>query len=466
MNSSGDISKCVVPSRLSVYAAALHLTRTGRLPILLALEWPARNSKGAVMMKQLLFLALSLLAVPAIAADPLPAASPESVGLSPAQLARIGKVLRADIERGRLPGAVVAIARKGQLAYFEAFGYIDKEAGIPMTRDAIFAIASMTKPMVGVAIMQMMEETRLQMSDPVSRWFPELGKLPVGVVKDNVMESVPARRQITVQDLLRHTSGLTYGGRGSTPMHKSQPSSSATAATQYTGGEFIAALSRSHLLYQPGTVWDYGLSIDVLGLILETEHNQKLGTILNDRIWKPLGMTDTSFLVPPDKAGRFARALRIDPDTGKPQTSSDRTKPDKFECGGGCAASTAADYIRFGQMLLNRGKLGDTRILASRTVDYMTANHLTRDMANHIADADPTKAGYEFGLAMAVRTSAGGPTMLGSPGSFTWSGASGTDFWVDPKEELVVVFMSAGPGPIRWHYRRLINALVYQALSD
>ena len=417
-------------------------------------------------MKRIICIYLFLFSFSAIAANPLPTSRPESVGLSPEQLARIGTVLRADIERGRIPGAVVAIARKGRLAYFEAFGYTDKEAGTPMTKDAIFAIASMTKPMVGVAIMQMMEETRLQMSDQVSRWFPELGKLPVGVVKGGVMESVQARRQMTVQDLLRHTSGLTYGGRGSTPMHKSQPPSSVGSAARYTGAEFIEALSKSHLLYQPGTTWDYGLSIDVLGLILEAEHNQKLGAILNERIWKPLGMVDTSFLVPAEKAKRYARALRNDPDTGKPQASSDRTKPDKFECGGGCAASTAGDYIRFGQMLLNRGKLGDARILASRTVDYMTANHLTRDMANYVADADPTKAGYEFGLTMAVRTSAGGPTMVGSPGVFTWSGASGTDFWVDPKEQLVVVFMSAGPGAIRWHYRRLINALVYQSIVD
>ncbi len=417
-------------------------------------------------MRRLLCVYLFLFSFYAIAADPLPASRPESVGLSPEKLAHIEKVLRADIERGRIPGAVVAIARKGRLAYYEAFGYSDKEAGTPMTKDAIFAIASMTKPMVGVAIMQMMEETRLQMSDPVSRWFPELGKLPVGVVKGGVMESVPARRQITVQDLLRHTSGLTYGGRGSTPMHKSQPASSGGAAAQYTSAEFIAALSKAHLLYQPGTTWDYGLSIDVLGLILEQEHNQKLSAVLSERIWKPLGMVDTSFLVPAEKAKRFARALRNDPDSGKPQASSDRTKPDKFECGGGCAASTAGDYLRFGQMLLNRGKLGDTRILSSRTVDYMTANHLTRDMANYIADADPTKAGYEFGLTMAVRTSAGGPTMMGAPGVYTWSGASGTDFWVDPKEQLVVVFMSAGPGTIRWHYRRLINALVYQSIVD
>ena len=186
--------------------------------------------------------------------------------MSPEKLANIEKVLRADIEKGRIPGAVVAIARKGRLAYFEAFGYTDKEAGTPMTKDAIFAIASMTKPMVGVAIMQMMEETRLQVSDPVSRWFPELGKLPVGVVKNGVMESVLVRQQMTVQDLLRHTSGLTYGGRGSTPMRKSQPPSSVGSAARHTGAEFMEALSKAHLLYQPGTTWDYGVSIDVLGL--------------------------------------------------------------------------------------------------------------------------------------------------------------------------------------------------------
>lgn len=410
---------------------------------------------------------LFLLSFSVAVADPLPAAKPEAVGISSAQLARIGTTLKADIDKGRIPGAVVAIARKGKLVYHEAFGYIDKEAGTPMTKDAIFAIASMTKPMVGVAIMQLMEDTRLQMSDPVSRWFPELGKLPVGIPnKDGTMQSVPARRQISVQDLLRHTSGLTYGARGNTPMHKSQPASSGAAAARYNAAEFIEALSKAHLVYQPGTAWDYGLSIDVLGLILEKEYGKNLGAVLSERLWKPLGMVDTHFQVPSEKARRYARALKIDPDSGKPQDSADRTKADKFECGGGCTASTAADYMRFGQMLLNRGALGNTRILASRTVDYMTANHLTRDMQNYIADADPTKAGYEFGLTMAVRTSAGGPTMMGSPGVFTWSGANGTEFWVDPKEQLVVVFMSAGPGTIRWHYRRMINALVYQSLVD
>ncbi len=416
-------------------------------------------------------LVLLFLTLHAYAQDPLPRARPESVGLSSERLERIGQVLRADIERGRIPGAVVAIARKGRLAYYESFGYLDRQTGTPMTRDAIFGIASMTKPMVGVGIMQLVEDTRIQMSDPASRWFSALGTLRVGVLKTDaagqtIMETVPAKREMTIQDLLRHTSGLTYGGRGSTPVHKMFPAGSGPAAAQFTGTEFIERLSKVNLLYQPGSAWDYGFSIDVLGLIIEMESGQSLGAYLNDRIWKPLGMVDTGFVVPPEKVKRYARALPNDPDTGKPQAFADRTKPAKFECGGGCAVSTAADYIRFGQMLLNRGRFGDTRILASRTVDYMTADHLGPGIQNFVEAADPSKAGYGFGLTMAVRPSTGGPTMMGSPGAFTWSGATGTDFWADPKEQLVVVYMSAAPGPIRWHYRRLINALVYQAIVD
>ncbi|TMH67988.1 MAG: beta-lactamase family protein, partial [Betaproteobacteria bacterium] len=251
-----------------------------------------------------------------------------------------------------------------------------------------------------------------------------------------------------------------------TPVHKMFPASSAASAADFTGQEFIERLSKVNLLYQPGSAWDYGLSIDVLGLIIEAQTGQTLGAYLGDRIWKPLGMMDTSFVIPPEKAKRYARALPNDPDSGKPQAFPDRTRPGKFECGGGCAASTAADYLRFGQMLLNRGRLGSTRVLAGTTVDYMTSNQLEPGVQNNIAAADPTKAGFGFGLTMAVRTSTGGPTMMGYAGDFTWSGATGTDFWVSPKQQLVVVFMSAAPGPIRWHYRRMMNALVYQSIVE
>jgi CubicO group peptidase (beta-lactamase class C family) len=419
----------------------------------------------------LLSLGLFVSSLAALAADPLPRAQPETIGLSSERLARIGKVIDADVERGRLPGMVVAIARKGRLAYYESFGYLDKQAGTPMPKDAIFAIASMTKPMVGVGIMQLVEDTSIQMSDPVSRWFPELGKLPVAVLKPDPdgqvrMDTVPAKRAMTIQDLLRHTSGLTYGGRGTTPVHKMFPASSTSAAADFTGKEFIGKLATVNLLYQPGAAWDYGFSQDVLGLIIEAHAGKTLGAYLGERIWKPLGMVDTSFVVPPEKAKRYARALPNDPETGKPQPFPDRTKAPKFECGGGCAVSTAGDYVRFGQMLLNRGSLGKARIVSAATVDYMTSNHLEPGIQNNVEQADPTKAGFGFGLTMAVRTSTGGPTMVGYPGDFTWSGATGTDFWVSPKQQLVVVFMTAAPGPIRWHYRRLMNTLVYQSVID
>jgi CubicO group peptidase (beta-lactamase class C family) len=226
------------------------------------------------------------------AADPLPRARPESVGISAERLDRIAQVLRTDIERGRLPGAVIAVARQGKLVYYEAFGYLDKPAGVPMEKDAIFSIASMTKPMVGVGVMSLLEESRLAMTDPVSKWFPALGKLPVAVLRSDaagqtIMETVPAKREITIQDLLRHTSGLTYGGRGSTPVHKMFPASSSYSASNFTAEEFIERLSKVALLYQPGSAWEYGLSIDVLGLVIEAETGQKLGAFLEQRMWKP-----------------------------------------------------------------------------------------------------------------------------------------------------------------------------------
>jgi CubicO group peptidase (beta-lactamase class C family) len=200
--------------------------------------------------------------------------------------------------------------------------------------------------------------------------------------------------------------------------------------------------------------------------MIEAETGQKLGTYLEERLWKPLGMVDTGFVVPSEKLKRYAKPLPLEPDTGKPQRIADRTKAPKFECGGGCAVSTAADYVRFAQMLLNRGKLDDVRILGAKTVDYMTADHLGPEVANYIARTDPTRAGYGFGLTMAVRRTTGGPGIMGSPGDFTWGGANGTNFWVDPKEQLVVVFMAHTPGPLRLHYRKVINALVLQSIVD
>ncbi|BBK40699.1 penicillin-binding protein [Allostella vacuolata] len=403
---------------------------------------------------------------PAVAADPpLPVAVPEAVGLSSERLARIAPILQADIAAGRIPGAVVAIARHGKLAYYEAFGFRDKEAGTAMTRDTIFAIASMTKPMTSLAVMMLNEEGKLFVNDPIGRHLPPLGKMPVAVQKKGAdgqvtIETEPARRAMTLQDLLRHTSGITYGGRGTTPVHKLYPASSGYSSANFTTAEFVDKLGTLPLLHQPGTVWDYSLSVDVLGAVVEKIAGKSLGGFLAERIWNPLGMADTSFTIPADKHARFAKALPNDPDTGRPQSVLDLTKPLKMECGGGCAASTAGDYIRFAQMLLDRGRLGERQIVAPKTIEFMTADHLGPSIQNNGAP------GYGFGLGFAVRRGTGVAGTTGSPGDYNWGGAYGTWFWVDPSEDLTAVFMAHAPGPTRLHYRKLMTTLVNQAIVD
>ena len=416
--------------------------------------------------RTLIFVVAVAIALPALAADPLPRATPESVGMSSERLARIGAALRADIDKGRIPGAVVAIARKGKLVYFEAFGYLDKAAGTKMTTDAIFNIASMTKPMVTAGALMLYEEGRLPIDDPLSNYLPQFAKMRVAVMSpDNsaIIDTVPAARQITIQDLMRHTSGIIYGGRGTTAVHKLYPSSSSSVAS---GAELLAKLSAAPLMYQPGTVWDYGFSIDLVGLVVERISGQSLGQYLQQRLLKPLGMVDTGFMVPPEKLARYAKALPNDPDTGRPQTLADLSKPPGFECGGGCLVSTAGDYMQFAQLLLNRGRHGNTRVLGRKTVEYMLADQLPPNTKNLIGNADPAHADYGFGLGLAVRTTPGVVRLSGSVGDFSWPGASGTNWWGDPKEELAVVFMAHSPGPIRWHYRQVINALVNQAIVD
>jgi len=418
----------------------------------------------------LLALACSLSAIPALANDPLPRARPESVGMSSERLARIGPVINAHIEKNHLPGMVVAVARKGRLVYYEAFGWRDKQNNVRMTTDTIFSLASMTKPMAAVGAMSLYEEGRLLIGDPVGRHIPELAKMEVGVVKTGadgkpVIERVPAKRQMVVQDLMRHTAGLTYGARGASPLHALHPASSTTTALKMSADEFINQIAGLPLVHHPGTVWEYSVSIDVLGILLERITGQRLGEILAERIWKPLGMNDTAFSIPKDKMHRYAKALPVNPDTGRPQSVTVHSGPaPKFDCGGACAAGTAGDYLRFAQMLLNRGQLGDARILGKTTVDYMTADHLGSTIDNRVAATDPSRAGYGFGLSMAVRTATGESAVTGTFGDYNWGGANGTMFWVDPKEELVVVYMAHTPGEPRLYYRALMKSLVMQAL--
>ena len=398
--------------------------------------------------------------------DPLPRVRPQDVGLSPERLAYVAEVLNADIAAGKMPGAVLAIARRGKLAFLETYGMRDKAAGAAMTADALFNIASMTKPVTALAALQLFEQGRLLIDDPVAKYFPQFETMKVAVLddkQDKIVDTVPASRQITLHDLMRHTSGLVYGGRGTTAVHKLFPEGSGVAGSGMSAREVLDKLSGAPLYHQPGAVWDYGFGLDVLGLVIEQIAGMSLGEYFRQHIFTPLGMDDTGYLIPPEKAGRYAVGLS-DGSTGP--VLHDPRKPLKFECGGACLASSATDYLRFAQMLLNRGKFGGERILSRKAAEFMLSNHLSDKVDNRIANADPTRAGYGFGLGLAVRTKDGVTPMLGSAGEFNWPGAGGTNWWGDPREDMAVVYMAVTPGPIRWHYRQLVNALVYQAIAD
>lgn len=397
------------------------------------------------------------------AADSLPVAKPEAVGLSSARLERLAQAIKQDVDRGRMPGAVVAIARKGKLVYYESFGFVDKAAGTPMPKDAIFALASMTKPMVAVAALMLAEQGDLLLNDPIGNYLPELKDMKVA--GSHGIEA--AHRQPTLQDMLRHTAGVSYGNRGDTPLHKLYEAKLKSAANQ-SGAEFLQELGKLPLHYQPGTQWEYSHGLDVTGLAVEAVTKKRLGEFMQERLFEPLGMVDTGFVVPAAKQARIARPLPVDPDTGRTTAFRLPVTPWQYDCGGGCASGTALDYVRFAQMLLNKGTFEGNRLLSRKTVEYMTSNQLGPDVDVSRLHEFPVEHmdGFGFGLGVAVRTQSGVAGVLGTPGEFMWSGAQGTMFWVDPKEEMVVVFLANTPGPARRHYRELVKTLVEQAIAD
>ena len=368
-----------------------------------------------------------------------------------------------EVREGRMPGAVVAIARHGKLAHYEAYGFQDGGRTRPMPRDAIFPIASMTKVLTGATLMSVLEEGRLSLHDPVSRFFPALGSMRVAV-DGNPDNTVPADRPIRLIDLARHTSGIVYGNRGNTPAHQLWQRTLGGYA-RMSGPDFLAAVAKLPLLHQPGTYWEYGLSTDVLGLVIEERTDKPLGEAMAERILRPLGMQDTGFVVQESQRGRYATPLPNDPLTGRPQEVRVGLDAPGFEGGGGQAVSTAADYIRFAQMLLNGGTLEGARVLSRKSVEEMTRDHLHPGIAGRVTATEPHLANFGFGVTVAVRRE-GGSDVLGSPGMFSWNGAYGTAMWVDPKEELAVVFMASTPGLVRQHYRRVVNALVYGAIVE
>jgi CubicO group peptidase (beta-lactamase class C family) len=392
--------------------------------------------------------------------SPLPLAVPEDIGLSSARLARLGAVIAGEIERGRVPGAVALVARRGRIGYFESFGQRDAVAGAPMTKDAIFRIYSMTKPITSVAAMMLWEDGRFLLSDPIAKYLPDLAGLDVAVERDGVLERVPAVRAVTIQDLLRHTSGLTYEFRGSGPVHRMYRSAKVDRRAQ-SNAEQVAALGRMPLLHQPGTRWEYGRSTDVLGRLVEVLSGKTLSEFFEQHILAPLGMTDTAFHVPERHHSRIAEAFGRDPDSGVTVQLLEVRDPPGFESGGGGLVSTAADYARFLQMLLNGGTLEGRRLLSRKTIEFMTADHL-----GPITGApDLLIPGHGFGLGFAVRLQAGIAHVPGSIGQYFWGGLAGTTFWVDPAEQLFALLLIQAPG-LRDYYRTLFRDLVYSAVDD
>jgi len=412
-------------------------------------------------------------------AQGLPKASqPEEVGFSSERLKRLTGTFQADVERGAIPGAVVLVARNGKVAYFEAFGFQDREKKVPMKIDAIFRIASMTKPFTSVAVMMLAEEGKIQLDDPVLIYLPEFKSLQVGVEKINAatgnpeLSLEPARREMTVQDLLRHTSGLTYGIFGKSLVKQAYVDAKLFDPSQ-TLAELVSKLSKLPLAYQPGTTWDYGMSTDVLGRIVEVVSGTSLDQFIADRIVKPLGLADTGFYITEEKAGRVAEP-QVDVATGKRPPMPDVTKRPNWMAGGHGLVTTAADYTRFSQMLLNGGELNGVRLLAPKTIEIMTSDQLPPGISfSPVAQSQafgslaPTpEEGQGFGLGFAIRKEAGRNPLPGSPGEFYWTGYYGTAFWVDPKQKLIAVLMIQLPPAQGRHYRSLIRNLVYQALMN
>jgi len=407
---------------------------------------------------------------PVVWAQGLPTAKPEAVGLSSERLERVSRALRSEIEAGKFPGAVALVARKGHVVYFESFGVRDPASGAPMGKDAIFRLYSMTKPFASVAAMILMENGNLLLSDPVAKFLPQLAKREVSVSQldpatGKVVDSVvPADRDMTIQDLLRHTSGLVYGSFTPNQQIKELYAKNGVDWANVTPEEQIERLGKVPLAHQPGTTWEYSLSTDVLGRVVEKVSGQPLGRFLDEWVFGPLKMPDTSFVVPAAKLGRLAQPLAIEPSTGQPIKLVDVTVPPKNDAGGAGSASTAADYARFLQMLLNGGQLDGRRLLSPTTVAFMTSDHLG---PMKIVPLGGVGTGYGFGLGFAVRTTPGIAGVSGSVGEYRWGGAAGTAFWVDPKEEMITVLMLQGaPGPARGYTSTLFRQMVRQAIVE
>jgi CubicO group peptidase (beta-lactamase class C family) len=410
----------------------------------------------------------------ALAQEPAAVAHPEQLGFSASRLQGLTDVYKGYVDRGELPGAVLLIARAGKVAYFEAIGFQDRDKKTPMNKDALFRLASMTKPIVSVAAMMLVEEGKIDLLAPVSKYLPEFKDLKVGVERTDIVGGKPAltlepqQRPMNVQDLLRHTSGLVYGNNGEGLVYQAYKDSGIGDRGK-TLAEMVTLLAKLPLAHQPGRVWEYSVSVDVLGRLVEVVSGKDLDAFVAERIAKPLGMTATDFYVHEPDLARLAEAQK--PSDDKLRMPPDVTKKPRFLSGGGGMVASAGDYLRFAEMLLNQGEFGNGRLLAPHTVRLMTANALPRDIAyadvaRRMGDIGPTpEMGQGFGLGFAVRTAEGHNPLPGSVGNFYWTGAWGTTFWVDPREKLIAIQMIQTPATVGGAFRRIFRELTYAALT-
>ena len=388
-----------------------------------------------------------------------PIGSPEETGLSPAGLAKLTAIMQREIDARRLPGVSMMIARGGKVGYRRDLGVL-RPGGPIMPGDAIFRIYSMTKPIVSVALMMLVEDGRLFIADPVAKYIPEFADPKVGVEKDGKLELVAAKRPITVQDLLRHTSGLTYEFTGKSAVQRLY--GEARLFRDLPNAELVTELAKLPLLEQPGVAWHYSHSTDVIGRIIEVISGQTLGAFLRERLFAPLGMSDTGFFAPADKHERLAEAFANDPDTGAAVELINVRAAPRLEMGGGGLVSTMDDYARFLLMLYRGGTLGSARILGRKTIAFMTADHLGPEV--RIGTRFLLAPGHGFGLGFAVRRDAGMAPTPGTVGEYFWGGIAGTAFWIAPQEELIALMMIQAPGQ-RDYYRQLFRFLTHAALA-
>ncbi len=386
----------------------------------------------------------------------LPTAQPEDVGMSSDRLDRIEPVIQSYIDREKLAGVVTLVARHEKVVHFEKYGMQDESQ--PMQLNTIFRIASMTKPVTSVAIMMLYEEGAFLLDDPVAKYIPEFKDVQVYSKTENGKPVlVKPKKRMTIKDLLTHTSGLTYGIFGKTPVDTMY-----LKANLHKGNlkEMVNKLSKIPLLHQPGDKWQYSLSTDVLGYIVEVISGKPLNEFFEERIFEPLGMKDTGFYVPEDKADRLSARYGVSKERKliiKKELRRTGELP-KLLSGGGGLVSTASDYLRFSQMLLNKGELEGKRILGSRTVEFMTENHLPA----HIMEKRKTG----FGLGFSVLVNVPQTHSLGSIGEFRWSGIYNTHFWIAPKDELIFILMSQFSPKRLYKINEKFKVLVYQAIVD